>query len=159
MRFGSEVQSKVTASTTNQLESNQHEYAYTNGGTWWLGNWVKSNNAQLGKHQDINIGNIKCKNKLGCACGGTNSYVGGNRLVKPSMGDCSKPGIRYKRSWKEHLCWSNTNICMDKRGSTPRTTITGKRRVVVETSNNNRQIKYSSSQGVNPGILVQGLRT
>ena len=43
---------------------------------------------------------------------------------------------------------------MDRRGSTPRTTLTGKRRVVVETSNNNKKIKYSSSQGVNPGIMT-----
>ena len=50
--------------------------------------------------------------------------------------------------------WNNTNICMGSRGSTPRTTLTGKRRVVVDTRNNDndKKIKYSSSQGVNPGI-------
>ena len=130
------------------------KYAYINGGTLWLGNWVKNNNAQQGKYKDINIDNNMCKNKLGCACDGTKNYDGDYRLVKPSIGDCSKPGIRYKRSWKEHLCWSNTDIYMGSRGSMPRTTLTGKRRVVVDTRNNDndKKIKYSSSQGVNLGI-------
>ena len=114
---------------------------YINGGSWWLGNWVKSNNTQQGK-QDIDIRDNKCRNNLGCACDFTNTYD--NRLVKPATGDCSKPGVRYKRSWKEHLCWSNSNIWINRRGSKPRTKLTGKRRGVYETKSN--QITYSSSQ-------------
>ena len=87
----------------------------------------------------MNINNKRCKNKLGCACDGTTSYDGDKRLIKPSKGDCNKPGIRYKRSWKEHLCWSNTDICMDRRGSTPRTKLTGYGRLVYENKSGESQ--------------------
>ena len=133
---GSVVRPGEDTSEPNPIEINK--YAYINGGSWWLGNWVNNNNTQQGK-QDRNICDNKCKNKLGCACDCTNTYD--NRLVKPSTGDCSKAGVQYKRSWKEHLCWSNTNIWMNRRGSTPRTKLTGKRRVVHDTSD---KITYSS---------------
>ena len=153
-----------------------------------LCNWVETNVAQQGKQ---GIRNNKCKNKLGCACYCTNTIENKNRLIKPSIGDCSKPGIRYRRSWKENLRWSNSNICKSRGGTTPRTKLTGKRRLLfckhkqnspVNTVHSekifdmtgrlcngagrisaivgrlvdetkNRKMKYSLSQGVNPGII------
>ena len=52
-----------------------------------------------------------------------------------------------KFHYKKHMCWSKTNIWINRRGSTPRTKLTGKRRGVYETKSN--KITYSSSQGVN----------